>query len=152
MGRTVFAALCAMLLLSSPAWGHGVTYGVIPDHAVAVRFAYAGGEPMSYAETKVFGPDSPPDLEYQNGRTDARGVVSFVPDAPGTWTVTAWDESGHKGALEVPVTGSEAGLAAQAASVPQGGGATPVSVGLGLSLLANLALLVMVLRQRKRAG
>lgn len=149
MGKAVLTALCITALFTSLAYGHGVTYGVIPDHAVAVRFGYAGGEPMSYAECKVFGPDSSPDLEFQNGRTDARGIVSFVPDKPGNWTVTAWDEMGHKGTLEVPVTGSAADLAGAAAPAPQAG-PTLTSVALGLSLLANLALLGLVWRNRKR--
>lgn len=145
----MLAALCITALFTSLAYGHGVTYGVIADRAVAVRFGYAGGEPMSYAECKVFGPGSSPDLEFQNGRTDARGIVSFVPDKPGDWTVTAWDEMGHKGTLEVLVSGSKADLAGAAAPVPQAG-PTPISVALGLSVLANLALLGMAWRSRKR--
>ena len=151
MGKAVLAALCITALFTSLAYGHGVTYEVIPGHATAVRFGYAGGEPMSYSEFQVFGPDSSPDLEFQNGRTDARGVVSFVPDKPGAWTVTAWDEMGHKGTLEVAVADLESERSSATAPSPQGG-PTATSVALGLSVLANLALLGMVRQRRKRAA
>ena len=151
MGKAVLMALCLTALFTSLAYGHGVTYGVVPDRAVAVRFGYAGGEPMSYTEFKVFGPDSSPDLEFQNGRSDARGMVSFVPDKPGVWTVTAWDEMGHRGSLEVPVEDLKAGPSTPASRTPAGG-PSAAKIALGLSLLANLALLGMVLRRRKRAA
>ncbi|MGE4299390.1 MAG: hypothetical protein AB7E47_15345 [Desulfovibrionaceae bacterium] len=149
MGKAVFAALCATLLAATLAHGHGVSFGVIPNRAVAVRFTYAGGEPMSYVEAKVFGPDSTPDLEFQNGRTDAHGVVSFVPDMPGTWTVTAWDEAGHKGTIDVPVDHTEAGFAAGAQAAAQQGPAI-IKVVFGLSVLANLALAALLLRHRRQ--
>ncbi len=149
MGRIAPLALGLWLLGAGAALAHGVTWTVLDERPVAVRFGYAGGEPMSYVEVLVFGPQSPPDLEFQNGRTDARGVFAFLPDGPGAWIVQAKDESGHRGQVEVAV--DTAGAAAPGADATPARGASPARVGLGLSLLANLGLGAALLRRRRRA-
>lgn len=112
MRGELFGGLVSLLLWASLAYGHGVTYGICDEHAMAFRFGYAGGDPMSYVEAKVFAPESPPNLEFQNGRTDARGVFAFVPDRPGPWRVEARDNLGHRGSIEVIVEQSNNGLKA----------------------------------------
>lgn len=149
MAKVLALAGLLALLACGPALGHGVTYGELDEPAVAVRFGYAGGEPMSYAEAKVFGPQSTPDLEFQNGRTDARGVFAFVPDRPRAWSVEANDGTGHRAVMELQVDG-ESHAARPAAPTPGGQGPTPSKILLGLSLLANLALAAALLRARRR--
>lgn len=147
MREISFGIIITVIFAASLAHSHGVTYGIFDAHAIAVRFGYAGGEPMSYVETKVFGPKSTPDLEYQNGRTDARGVFAFVPDTPGSWRVEAGDNLGHKGSIELVVDQAETGLK----STSQAGNLKDVSlmvkIFLGLSTIANLAFVAAFIKR-----
>ena len=79
-----------------PAFAHGTGYRLIDDaKAVAVSFFYADGQPMSYAETLVFGPEDK-EIEYQNGRTDQQGRFAFYPETPGSWRLVVNDGMGHR--------------------------------------------------------
>lgn len=137
-----------LFLWASLAHGHGVTYGMHDERAMAVRFGYAGGEPMSYVETKVFGPGSSPDLEFQNGRTDAHGVFAFVPDRPGLWRVEAGDNLGHRGSVEVVVEPGDTGTQVSSQARPAHDGSVLVRILLGLSVIANLWLVIALRRGR----
>lgn len=150
MHKVSFWAVAFLLFCAPFAYGHGVTYGIFEEHAVAVRFGYAGGEPMSYAEVKVFGPQSSADLEFQNGRTDARGVFAFVPDRPGLWKVEAWDNQGHKGNTEVVVEQDDVSLKAGSRAQDLGGSPAIVKILLALSFIANVALVVATVNRAKR--
>lgn len=154
--RRLLFAIALMVINASPAFGHGVSYGMAESKALTVFFAYTGSEPMSYVPVLVFGPQSTPDLEYQNGRTDAQGKFAFVPDRSGEWRVEASDGTGHKGVMTVTVTedmltsgdpasGDGAYSAARSAGTPPMAERTI----LGLSLLANLCLAGLLLRKRK---
>lgn len=148
-GVFLIAGLTAMFT-ASLAYSHGVNYGVFHERAMAIRFSYAGGEPMSYVEAKVFGPQSSPDVEFQNGRTDARGVFAFVPDRPGAWRVEAWDVLGHKGSITVAIVKSTSDLGPANHQVGRiENGPTAVKIFLGLSIIANLALAFAVTRRQK---
>lgn len=118
--------------------------------AVLVRFAYSDDRGAEFAAVRVIDADG---KEFQNGRTDARGRFAFVPDAAGTWRITVTDGMGHK--VEHPVEVAAAGKpAATAATVADDAGSSaglPLRAGLGLSLLANLALAACLLRRRKAA-
>jgi len=144
------------VVLSVQAWvaaaalAHGTTYDVLDSAAtVAARFAYDDGEPMMYAEVLVFRPGND-QIEYQNGRTDQLGHFAFCPDTSGTWRVEVADGMGHKVSSRIRV---DADLRGAVAVGGQGRG--PSGVGLrvvtGLSLLANLALLALLLRRRDPA-
>jgi len=150
MRKVSFWAVAFILITASFTHGHGVNYGIFEEHAVAVRFGYAGGEPMSYVEAKVFGPQSSPDLEFQNGRTDARGVFAFVPDRPGSWQVEAQDNQGHKGSIEVVVEEGEASLMAGSRAGDPGGSPAIVKILFALSLIANVALVAATVNRAKR--
>lgn len=150
MRRKLFGGLVSLLLWASLVYGHGVTYGICDEHAMAVRFGYAGGEPMSYVEAKVFGPESPPDLEFQNGRTDARGVFAFVPDRPGPWRVEAWDNLGHKGNIKVIVEQSNTGLKAGIQAKTIKNGSALIKILLALSVIANLAFVIAFIKRPSR--
>lgn len=150
MRKVSLGVVIVVLLAASLAHGHGVTYGVFEEHAVAVRFGYAGGEPMSYVETKVFGPGSSPNVEFQNGRTDARGVFAFVPDSPGSWRVVAVDNHGHKGSLEVGIEQGSVGLRAGSQTKELKDDPTLVKILLALSSIANLAFVATFIKRPKR--
>lgn len=143
MARCLLAIFIVLLTVTA-AFGHGVTCQNIADPAVAVLFAYSDGEPMSYAETKIFGPQSSPDLEFQNGRTDARGIFGFIPDRPGSWRIEASDGMGHKAShdiiIEKTITAHEPGTASD--GKPHRAGPGALQILLGVSIIANLALLV----------
>lgn len=115
--------------------------------SVLVRFAYSDDKAPEFAAVRVLGADG---QEFQNGRTDARGRFAFVPDAPGLWRIIITDGMGHK--TEHPV---EVGPADAPAVTPPADDAPaaslPLRAGLGLSLLANLALLIALLRRRGKA-
>lgn len=147
MRGKLLGGLASLLLWASVAYGHGVTYGICDEHAMAVRFVYAGGEPMSYVEAKVFGPESSPDLEFQNGRTDARGVFAFVPDRPGPWRVEAWDNLGHKGSIKVVVEQSNTGLKAGSQTETMQNGSKAIKFLLALSIIANLAFVIAYIKR-----
>lgn len=63
--------------------------------AVIIRSAYAGTEVCAYAGIEIFSPNDSR-VEFQNGRTDARGMFSFVPDRVGKWRAVIDDEMGHR--------------------------------------------------------
>jgi len=71
--------------------------------AVIIQSAYAGSEASSYASVEIFDP-SGSKTEFQNGRTDAKGFFSFVPDRMGTWKVIVDDEMGHRVETQIDLT------------------------------------------------
>ncbi len=83
-----------ILLISTKLWSHGVVYDVKKEKAVIIKVTYDDGEPMSYAEVKIFSPDNK-DIEHQNGRTDKNGYFAFLPDKPGEWKIIVNDGTGH---------------------------------------------------------
>ncbi len=100
MLRKFVAGLLA--LLASHAFAHGTGFESLGAKGVAVQLYYVGGEPMAYAEAKVFSPVDPA-APFQQGRADKLGRVAFYPDAPGTWRVVAIDSEGHAVRAEVAV-------------------------------------------------
>ncbi len=142
--------------LSAPcAEAHGTGHRVIRDAgALAVESFYSDREPMSYAEVKLYGP-SDAVIEYQNGRTDKNGRFAFLPDQEGTWRIEVGDGMGHLMMAEIDVKNPEK------AETPSG--ETPVAVdvarpgipmswkaALGLSLIANLNMLLYIWKKKKQ--
>lgn len=150
--------LCAVLLAcvlwgtgAGPARAHAVRAVQLPEAgAVLIQFAYSSGEAPAYAAVEVYGP-ADRKLEFQNGRTDAKGRFAFVPDAQGLWRIVMADNTGHKLTHEVMVrrVGVEDGNAARAAASAGGSFSTPLRALLGVSLLLNLGLGGLVLRRRR---
>ena len=155
MAAIVLGALLS--LVASQAQAHALYAAHTWQGAVAlVQFAYAGGEQPTYAKVEVYSPaDSK--VEFQNGRTDAQGRFAFMPDAPGQWRIIMADNMGHR--VEHPVdvsadpTAQQADVknAGDAAATPGVGGfSIPLRILLGLSLLANMALIAAALRRRQK--
>jgi nickel transport protein len=113
MKRLIFIIILGLSFLSllpRYLWAHGVVYEISKENAVIVKIGYDDGEPMSYAEVKIFSPlEREPALsevegiEYQNGRTDRNGCFAFFPDQAGEWRVVVNDGMGHGLVTEVPV-------------------------------------------------
>lgn len=116
--------------------------------AILARFAYSDDRATEFAAVRVIGADG---KEFQNGRTDARGRFAFVPDAPGTWRIIVADGMGHKVDHPVEVVAPGKPAATAGADKTETSAGLPMRAGLGLSLLANLALAACLLRRRKAA-
>ena len=115
---------------------------------ILARFAYSDDRATEFASVRVIGADG---KEFQNGRTDARGRFAFVPDAPGTWRIIVADGMGHKVDHPVEVAAPGKPDAAAGADKAETSASLPMRAGLGVSLLANLALVACLLRRRKAA-
>lgn len=98
----IILGLSFLSLLPGSLRAHGVVYEISKENAVIVKVGYDDGEPMSYAEVKIFSPFET-DIEYQNGRTDRNGCFAFFPAQAGEWRVVVNDGMGHGVVTEVPV-------------------------------------------------
>ncbi len=94
----LFFLFLIVLLTASPAWGHGTEGMLSKKTGILITAAYDDGEPMSYAEVEITGPDST--VPFQKGRTDRNGNFMFRPDVSGRWHVVVNDGIGHRLALE----------------------------------------------------
>ena len=145
----------ALLVLPNAALAHGVGYRESDRKPLSLEFSYSTGETMCYLETQVFSPRDAR-FAYQTGRTDANGRFAFTPDAAGTWRVIVKDSEGHMAEANIDVTpeflqGQTTGkLVTPKESEPHGMDLVIRST-LGVSLLLNVAVLVLFFRRRKRA-
>jgi hypothetical protein len=94
----------AFFLSAGAVFCHGVTGVVREGRAVIAEIRYDDGEPFSYSQAKIYSPDNRK-VEYQNSRTDASGIVSFIPKRADNGSSPLSDETGHGKELN---TGSEA--------------------------------------------
>jgi len=99
---TQIIILPALFFIYSHAWAHGVVYELKEGKTVIIKVNYDDGEPMSYAEVKIFSPDNK-DIEHQNGRTDKNGCFAFLPDQIGKWKVIVNEGTGHGVVKEVEI-------------------------------------------------
>lgn len=154
--RAAGLGLVVMFLWSPvPLAAHGIGYRVL-DRAGAITLAchYSDGSPVSYAETLVFGPEDS-HVEFQNGRTDRRGMFSFCPDASGSWRIETNDGRGHRVDriidVRLPVPETEARVPGVAGAGDTPGGAKAVGTLTGVSLIFNVfAGLYLVRRVKKK--
>ena len=139
----------AVLLTAGTVQAHGLGIMEESAKAVVVRAAYSDGEPLAYAEFKVFGPGSSTQ-EFQAGRTDALGRFAFTPDVPGQWTVHAADGMGHATRRIVQVSEALQETPSQLPAAQSANNPKPslTLATLGASLLLNVSALVVLLRRR----
>jgi nickel transport protein len=130
MRRLIFITLLSLLAVSG-ASAHSVEYQV-ENRGISARFFFLPNDPAGYSQCEIFGPgDSVP---YQKGRTDKNGVVSFLPDRPGKWTIKMIAESEHGGhAASVDIHVKE-GLLMESFSKPLVAAYVKLSVGAGVFL------------------
>lgn len=142
--RCITLAACCM---ASPlAYGHGANVEIAAEMPTkVVRFSYTAGQPMDGARVQVLMPDG--DRLFQVGRTDPQGYFAFVPDRPGTWTVEANDERGHKLQSSVAVGASAAAVQPPSqVRIPR----KALLAVLIMSLLANAGMLSALIAAKKR--
>ncbi len=154
--RFLQSAFCLLLILALPgnAWAHGMGWQSEDSFSVVVQFNYDDGEPMAYGEVKIYSPETD-QYAYQSGRSDRNGYFTFRPDQPGEWTFAGDDGQGHITEGKIQVT--EADLTGRAENdapraIVQGGAQKPnmFQILLGLSVLANIALISLLLQAKKR--
>lgn len=93
MRKIIFTILLPILVISL-AEAHSIEYQV-ENKGISTRFFFLPNDPASYSNYEIFGPGD--EIPYQKGRTDRNGVVSFLPDRPGKWTIKLVAESTHGG-------------------------------------------------------
>lgn len=127
----------------SDLWAHGVVYEVKEGKTVIIKIVYDDGEPMSYAEVKIFSPGNK-DIEYQNGRTDKNGCFAFLPDQIGKWKVIVNDGMGHGVVTEAEVK------EAMKIGVTHKGWPRWQKLITGIGIIWGLAGLILYFRVRRR--
>ena len=103
MATRLAVLTAAILLLALPAAAHTIVYRALDGGGVALEFRYSDGEAVAYEPFVVIGPNDR--VDFQNGRTDRHGRVTFLPDRPGAWQVTvdAGEGEGHRVTAHVTV-------------------------------------------------
>jgi nickel transport protein len=157
MLQQFFATVAVAATLWHPvaAAAHGVgSREMASGAAKAMVFLYADGEPMAFAQVQVTSPGEGGTV-YQSARADGLGQFAFVPSGPGLWRVAASDGQGHQATHAVTVEEGPTAAPAEATTGPKPPAKAGIGPGwretaLGVSLLANLALGITLLR-RKRA-
>lgn len=127
----------------SDLWAHGVDYEVKEGRAVVLKAGYDDGEPMIYAEVKIFSPGNK-DIEHQNGRTDKNGCFAFLPDQIGEWKIIVNDGMGHGVVTEVEIK------EAMKIETTTKGWPRWQKIITGISVIWGLAGLIFYLKARKR--
>ncbi|MDR0621935.1 MAG: DUF4198 domain-containing protein [Deltaproteobacteria bacterium] len=173
---TLAAPLADWASFGRPALAHGVVWRQeASDKTVSLRFLYSDQTTMKYSKVELMSPGDD-QVPYQSGVTDKNGGFAFIPDAPGLWKFSANDGQGHlaSGELEVvfPTPAVSPGSVAtdpaalndpaapESASAPaptpapplaSGGSKSPTweKIGLGLSIIVNLALIALLFRRNK---
>lgn len=134
--RTVFPRLSLLCgLVSGLAAGHELSLDlVMAPPAVVVRASYGSSEPLSFAALQLLSPGAPAQASTQ-GRTDARGYFSFVPDRAGDWKVVVDDEMGHRAerVIQVPPNFEQSSAASTGAASRLERAITGIAVMLGLT-------------------
>lgn len=141
------------LLLPAQAQAHALlAKNILVRHDVAVmEFIYSGDEPAGFSLVKIFSPNNAT-VEFQNGRTDARGRFAFSPDTAGTWTAIVTDGMGHKVSHELEIPEAEASGKTLAPERKEA--SMPLRIALGISIIANIFMGLRLWRpnlSRKRA-
>jgi nickel transport protein len=127
----VVCVVVLLLVSVSLAGAHGVEYQV-QAQGISARFFFLPNEPASYSAYEIFGPGDT--IVYQKGRADKNGVVSFLPDRPGSWKIKMVAESAHGGhATEVDIDVKD-GLLIESFSKPLVAAHAKFFVGAGLLL------------------
>ena len=136
----------ALALAPASAMAHGVGARFLGTDALVLAASYSDGTPMAFAEALAFGPGAA-DLEFARGRTDAKGRFAFVPDRPGTWTITLDDGMGHALTQTVEWTEGQAQNQPPASFAPPSSSSPLFRAGLGASLLLNIFLTLALVRR-----
>jgi nickel transport protein len=147
MHRCILLTLLVLLTVSS-AEGHSVEYR-IENRGISARFFFLPNDPASYSAYEIFGPGDT--IPHQKGRTDKNGVVSFLPDRPGPWTIKVTAESEHGGHAAGPVIQVSESLLVESFSKPLVATYPKFFVGVGVFLgVLGLVALWSARRTKRR--
>ena len=135
--------LSGLLVLNAPVAAHRMDHAVSQAEAQVLTLSHAFGDQPAFEPYQIFAPDST--VAFQNGRTDALGRISFLPDRPGRWRVVVTTEDGH--GLEVRIGVDEALQVAEVEGPAQAG---IVNILAGVGYLLGLVGLFALWRQRKQ--
>ena len=124
---------------------HGVEYEIQENMAPIIKVGYDDGEPMSYAEVKIFSPNNT-ETEYQNGRTDRNGCFAFIPDEPGEWKIVVNDGMGHGVSTEIHI------IEGIKVDIIRHGFSRWQKLITGISIIFGLTGLIFYIRVRKIKG
>jgi nickel transport protein len=143
--KTSCRLLAALVLVaaSSVAFGHSMDHEIATAEAQVLSLSHPFGQQPVFVPYQIFAPDS--EVAFQNGRTDALGRISFLPDRPGRWRVVVTTEDGH--GLEVRVRVDEALAVAEIEGPARG---SLVNILAGVGYLLGLAGLLILWRKRKK--
>lgn len=74
------------------------------EHAPAITLwaGFSKSAPMTDARVEVLAPGDA--KAFQHGRTDKYGQYTFLPDAPGEWTLRVDDERGHRKTATIAIS------------------------------------------------
>jgi nickel transport protein len=92
--RRILLMMLLPFFITPWAEAHSIEYQV-ENRGISARFFFLPNDPASYSGYEIFGPGDK--IPYQKGRTDKNGVVAFLPDRPGKWTIKVTAESDHGG-------------------------------------------------------
>lgn len=80
---------------------HGTQGNINPDQGLLIRAKYSTGEPMAYANIKIF--HNQDKIPFQQGNLDKNGRFLFYPHQKGLWVAKINDGMGHALSLETEV-------------------------------------------------
>lgn len=143
--RTVVAAL-ALLVCPGVAHAHEILHQVERGRAVAVEIYESDGDRVAGAPYEIFSPADPA-TAWAAGRTDRKGWLAFVPDAPGAWRVRVVSDEGHGLDARIDVTAAAAAAAKPALT----GTAFILRPVLGLAAIAAIFAGLFAVYRRKGA-
>ena len=144
--KRVLIALALVLLCTGAdkIFAHGVGYRESALKSIALEFIYSTGDTMSYCETRVFSPNDSK-FAVQTGRTDEKGRFAFIPDVSGDWRVVVQDGEGHRCEAVIKIDDVKADSAVE---IPAGNQSHVIPALLGVSIIFNIALLVINRRKQ----
>lgn len=87
------ALLIAFGLFALPAWAHEVHLDSSRQEASVLRLVYADGKPFAFEAYELYQPGK--DVPEQVGRTNAQGLVIFLPGSQSDWRLKAYSADGH---------------------------------------------------------
>lgn len=131
----------SLVLVKSKVWSHG-TQGEITTHkGLFVQANYSTGDPMSYAEIKIF--HTSKNIPFQQGYLDKNGKFIFLPDKNGTWSININDGMGHKLVLSTTIENldklrSQSSLNSSTSNMPRKL-SLPLKLLMGLSIIFGIS-------------
>jgi len=135
---------------AGPARAHETLHEIVRSNAISVRVFESDGAVLADVAWEAWSPADPRN-PWQRGRTDRKGWLAFVPDAPGRWRVRVIEETGH--GLELFVEAGAAVTApAPAAASPSPGAAFVLRPLAGLAAIGGVFAALFLLYRRRRPG